>query len=250
MKLKHTKELTASRLALRMAKASSPALAAASLGRPISASTAIVRVAIAGLMVCLTGPLFAGMVFVDLVEDGGGAGIITATVSGSLDFVTGADNTASYSNGINPIGGTIGFGLTGALTRSWYADGSLASQSATPPPAGSVFAPFGTGSFAPNVLTNVSGNPLFLYTNGLQVDRSYVSGNPLSASATLSGDFQSTGITPGTATTQFTLDGQANTLTVRATAVAVPEPSSFALMGIAGLAFAGYRRRKAADYYC
>ena len=191
----------------------------------------------------LTGPLNAGTVFIDLVEDGGGAGIITATVSGSLDFTSGLNNTPGFSNYIAPANGTIGFGLATALTRGWGPGFGFVVQSATPSAnAGVVFAPYGAGSFAQNVLTNVSGNPLFLFTNGLQVDRTYVSGNPLSTSATLSGDFQSRGITPGTATTEFTLDGQANTLTVRAT-TAVPEPTAPVLAGVALLGLAARRRR-------
>lgn len=193
-------------------------------------------------MVSLTVPLNAGTVFIDLVEDGGGANVIMVTVSGSLNFTSGANSTPGFSDYIAPANGTIGFGLNTALTRSWLLGAGLVVQSATPPAAsGAVFAPYGTGGFAQNVLTNVSGNPLFVFLNGFQVDRGYVSGDPLSASATLAGDFQSNGITAGTATTQFTLDGLPNTLTVRS--VAVPEPTAPSLAGLALLCLVGRRRR-------
>jgi len=225
--------------------------AAASPWRPRSASPAFVRVAIAGLMTCLTGPLFAGTVFIDLVEDGGGAGVITATLSGSLDFTSnGTGSTGGFSNYIVPANGTIGFGPSTGAVLSWTTSGgtpNMAVQSAIPSAnSGAIFAPFGTStSFAQNDLTNFSGDRLFLYTNGMAVGGPYTSGSSLNASATLSGDFQSRGITLGTATTQFTLAGSANTLTVRASVV--PEPTTW-VMGLAGIACGCWqmsRRRRA-----
>lgn len=204
-------------------------------GRPMFVIPSFVRVAMAGLMVCLTGPASAA-VYINLVENGAGDGIISVTLSGALDFSAGVSaSSAGYSNGIGPANGTIGFGPTAGSILSWSATGStptMVVQSATPAAAsGAIFAPYGPGGFMDSAMTNFSGDRLFLFQDGIRVDGTYASGSSLSASATLLGTFQSLGITAGTATTEFTLDGIANTLTV--TATAIPEPSSllFVLLG-------------------
>ena len=84
-----------------------------------------------------------------------------------------------------------------------------------------------------------------VYYDLLSVPKGYVSGNSLSDTATYGGQtFSSLGVTPGTY--EWTWGSGANqnfTLVIGAT---VPESSTWAMMliGVAGLAFAGYRRTR------
>jgi hypothetical protein len=192
-------------------------------------------IALAGLLLGLAQPVSAGVVTITMIEN---AGSISVSMSGSLDFTSaGFANTNGFSDYIGPANGTIGFGSNGTLTQQWsIGDTTLAVQSASPVQSQSnvFFSPFGSGSFAQNMIFGYSGSSLFIYTASFAVDRSYVSGATLSGSGSISGSFASNGITAGTSTTQFTLNGSANTLTVQRSAapVGVPAPSPASLLAL------------------
>ena len=199
----------------------------------------------AGLLMCSTSSLSAGTVTVTFTEDGGGPGVIGVSFSGSLDFVTGEPTVFSFSHYINPTGGTVSFATAGDPSRRWLTDGPstmVVTGSSSPPATGAVFAGYGTGGFAPFLLENVSGTKFATYLNGIQLDSSIASGAAISGSATFSGTFADRGISAGTFTTNFTLDGQANTIIYQTVAAsAVPGSAGpAALIGLAGIA----RRRR------
>lgn len=203
------------------------------------------------LLSCLSSSASAGIINFTLTEDGGGAGIISATVSGALTFsANGQDNTGQFSNYIAPANGTVGFGSSSTLTQGWLKNGALSLGSSSPiNTLGYVFAPFGTGGYAPGVIENYTGDPIFLYTNSIAIERGYVSDTTISGSGTINGDFQTLGIVAGTATTVFTLNGIENTVNVVAATApapaAVPEPSTAFAMGLFGvISFVGNRRRR------
>ena len=200
-----------------------------------------------GLLMCSTSSLSAGTVTVTFTEDGGGAGVISVSFSGSLNFVSGVDSTPGFSHFINPSGGTVGFANATDLTRSWGTSGAtpsmIVTNTSSPPASGAVFAGYGTSGYAAGVLQNVTGHKFVTFLNGIQLDRSIASGQSISGSATLSGTFATRGISLGTFTTNFTLDGQANTViyqTIAASAV----PGSAGPAALIGLAGMSRRRRR------
>lgn len=200
--------------------------------------------ALAGLLLCLAKPVSAGIVTITMIENGGS---ISVTLSGSLDFSSpGYQTTAGYSNYIDPAEGSIGLGLDSTLVKLWTISTSdFTVQSTSPVQSNSNFAfsPFGSGSYAPGVIAGYSGSPLFLYSNGIGVDRAYGSGTALSGTGTISGTFASHGITLGTSTTQFTLGtsgGSANTLIVQRS---VPDEMPTVVVGI-GLLLLGLASRQ------
>jgi hypothetical protein len=210
-----------------------------------------------GIFLCYSNSLSAGILTITFTEDGGGTDIISVSYSGSLDFIAG-DSTKnfSFSRFINPAGGTMSFAALGTLARYWQADGNNTGAIQRTNYSGTlgsnaIFAGYGTGSYAADVLNVTPGSTAFaLYLDhpntsaGLKVARDYISGDPLSGSATLSGTFASRGITSGTSWTEFTLDGQYNKVEFIA-AQAVPEPSTAIAMGLLGIVgFAGNRCRR------
>jgi hypothetical protein len=199
--------------------------------------------AVAGLLLCLAKPVSAGIVTITMIENGGS---ISVTLSGSLDFSlnSGSNSTGGYSNFIGPQNGTLGLGASATLTQQWLISTSLAVQSASPvqSQSGVYFSPYGLGGFVENKISGYSGSALFIFTSGLGVDRSYVSGQALSGTGTISGDFASNGVTVGTSTTQFTLGTSANTLIVQRS-VGVPDEMPTAVVGI-GLLLLGLASRQ------
>lgn len=200
-----------------------------------------------GLLMGSTSSLSAGTVTVTFTEDGGGAGVIGVSFSGSLDFGTGTDTSFAFSRYINPTGGTVSFANQGELSRSWKTDGPspamVVTSTSSTPAAGAVFAGYGAGGYVEFALSNVTGDKFATYLNGLQLERSIASGQAISGSATLSGTFASRGISVGTFTTNFTLDGQANTITYQ-TIAASAVPGSAGPAALIGLAGVSRRRRR------
>gem|GEM_PF-4540671 len=200
-----------------------------------------------GLLMCSTSSLSAGTVTVTFTEDGGGAGVISVSFSGSLDFVSGGNTTPVYSRYINPNGGTVGFADGADLTKAWVTGGGtptmIVTSTSSTPAAGAVFAGFGTGGYQEYVLSNVTGDKFATFLNGIQLGRSIASGQSISGSATLSGTFATLGISAGTSTTTFTLDGQANTV-IYQTAAASAVPGSAGPAALIGLAGVSRRRRR------
>lgn len=111
-------------------------------------------------------------------------------------------------------------------------------------------ADFGPGNFT--FASTGSGDPFGFYAFAavVYVPTGYVSGSPLSSTATFSGaTFAGLGLTPGTYV--YTIQSDTITLNIGGTAAAAPEPSSLALIGtaaLAGLAWT-YRRRKSAAFH-
>lgn len=195
-----------------------------------------------GLLMCSTSSLSAGTVTVTFTENGGGAGVISVSFSGSFNFSSGVDSSFLFTSYINPAGGTVSFANSGDLSRHWFTPTMVVTSTSSTPAAGAVFAGYGTGGFVNGVLSNVTGAKFATYLDGFMLDRSIASGQAISGSATLSGTFASRGISAGTFTTNFTLDGQANTITYQTIAAsAVPGSAGpAALIGLAGIA----RRRR------
>jgi hypothetical protein len=110
------------------------------------------------------------------------------------------------------------------------------------------FSPFGSGPYASNAITNVSGSNFFVYTGAIAVAPGYTSGANLSATGTISGNFAANGITVGTSTTQFKLGtgaGAANTLIVQRSVASarVPDQMPTAALG-AGVVLMGLAARR------
>lgn len=206
------------------------------------------------LLTCLNQQASAGIINITFTEDGGGSGVISATVSGNLTFSQGGtDSTGQYSNFIAPANGTFGFGSSSTLLQTWRTNDSALSIVSANSTSNAIFAGFGTGGYVENVIDNYSGTKLFTYANSIAIERSYTSDAAISGSGTISGDFLTRGISAGTATTVFQLNGTENTLNVIAVAASspssVPEPGSFSL-AVLGLCCLGYgvrrKRKKAA----
>lgn len=197
-----------------------------------------------GLLMCSTSSLSAGTVTITFTEDGGGAGVISVSFSGSLNFGTGSSSHFGFPYYINPAGGTVGFTAGSSVASQAWGNGSgfSVTSTSTTPAAGYAFAGYGTSGYVASVLQNVTGDQLGLFSNGISVGQGVTSGQAISGSATLSGTFASRGISAGTFTTNFTLDGQANTLTFQTIAAsAVPGSAGpAALIGLAGMS----RRRR------
>jgi hypothetical protein len=220
-------------------------------GNRISVQPSRLGIVLAGLLLCLAKPASAGVVTITMIENGSS---ISVSMSGSLDFTSGGDDgTANFSNYIGPANGTIGFGSSSTLTRRWLVGDAtypLIVQSSSPVQSqgGVVFSPFGSGGFAQNVISGVSGSGLFLLTNSIKVDRNYVSGGALSATGTIAGSFAANGITVGTSTTQFTLGtggGSGNTLIFQRSvaSASVPDQMPTAALG-AGVVLMGLPARR------
>jgi hypothetical protein len=161
--------------------------------------------------------------------------------------------TNSFPNYIAPVNGTIGFGPTGTPTQQWNMLNSIyplnvTSTSPLQSQSNIYFSPFGSGPYAANAITNVSGSNFFVYTGAIAVDPGYTSGGALSATGTISGNFTTRGITVGTSTTQFKLGtgaGAANTLIVQTSVASarVPDQMPTAALG-AGVVLMGLAARR------
>lgn len=197
-----------------------------------------------GLLMCSTSSLSAGTVTITFTEDGGGAGVISVSFSGSLDFSGGNTNTFGFSRFIGPANGTVGFANAADTRKGWTTSTGFAVTGTSSTPAGSaVFAGYGSGAYTAEVLQNLTGDKIALYTNGISVDTGIGSGQAISGSATLSGTFASRGISAGTSWTNFTLNGQANTVTFQ-TIAASAVPGSAGPAALIGLAAMSRRRRR------
>ena len=180
-------------------------------GNRISVQPSRLGIVLAGLLLCLAKPASAGVVTITMIENGSS---ISVSMSGSLDFTTAGaviQGGNSFPNYIAPVNGTIGFGPSGTPTQQWNMLNStyplnVTSTSPVQSQASIYFSPFGSGPYAANAITNVSGSNFFVYTGAIAVAPGYTSGGALSATGTISGNFAYWGITAGTtSTTQFRL---------------------------------------------
>ena len=205
-----------------------------------------VGVALTGPLLCLANP--ASAMTVTFTENGGGAGVISVSFSGSFNFSSGVDSGFFTSFYINPDGGTVSFANNGDLSRMWLTNTTnptmVVTSTSSTPAVGAVFAGYGTGGFVNGVLSNVTGAKFATYLNGFELDRSIASGQAISGSATLSGTFASRGISAGTFTTNFTLDGQTNTITYQVNNASSSQASVPGPLPILGVAAAfGFSRK-------
>jgi hypothetical protein len=193
-----------------------------------------------GAIVGFTAAAFAAgaansAVLIDITQSGGN---VDVTATGSLDLAgaTLFNSGGSYHPGIIPGG------------SNWYiAPGPGASWDGYD--LTSVSLPFGTSTNFFNSGFTSSGDTFFIWGQGggtplVVVPGGYTSGTSISSSLVFTGETIA-GLTliPGTYT--FTIPSDTITLDISA---GVPEPSTWAMMGLgfAGLAFAGYRSRRAA----
>jgi hypothetical protein len=221
-------------------------------GNRISVQPSRLGIVLAGLLLCLAKPASAGVVTITMIDNGSS---ISVSMSGSLDFTSaGGSRSNGFSNYLAPRNGTIGFGPSLTPTQQWNIsndDYPLNVTSTSPQQSlpSTYFSPFGTRDYEGNVITNVSGSNFFVYQSAIAVAPGYASGDNLSATGTISGNFAYWGITAGTtSTTQFTLGtggGSANTLIVQ-TSVAparVPDQMPTAALG-AGVVLMGLAARR------
>ena len=210
-------------------------------------------IVLAGLLLCLAKPASAGVVTITMIENGSS---ISVSMSGSLDFTTAGaviQGGNSFPNYIAPVNGTIGFGPSGTPTQQWNMLNStyplnVTSTSPVQSQPSIFFSPFGSGPYAANAITNVSGSNFFVYTGAIAVAPGYTSGGALNATGTIAGSFASNGITVGTSTTQFKLGtgaGAANTLIVQRSVASarVPDQMPTAALG-AGVVLMGLAARR------
>ncbi len=185
--------------------------------------------ALAGLVSLIIAAPASAAVTLNFVETGTG---VVGSFSGSLNLagLTGFAGSGTFPSSISP--GSAGFVFNSGLNGDRY-------------PTSIVPAGFGSGGFA--IPTAVSGGTFALFPSGggttqIFVPLGYVSGSPLSGSATFTGaTLSSLGIGLGPFTTTLpSLD----TITIIATPV--PEPGTVGLMA-AGLGVLGLvaRRRRA-----
>jgi hypothetical protein len=232
-------------------------------GNRISVQPSRLGIVLAGLLLCLAKPASAGVVTITMIDNGSS---ISVSMSGSLDFTSaGAGATTpsfgqtastmsnSFPNYIAPVNGTIGFGPSGTPTQQWNMLNStyplnVTSTSPVQSQPSIFFSPFGSGPYAANAITNVSGSNFFVYTGAIAVAPGYTSGGALSATGTIAGSFASNGITVGTSTTQFTLGaggGSGNTLIFQRSvaSASVPDQMPTAALG-AGVVLMGLAARR------
>lgn len=179
---------------------------------------------------------------IDVTESGSS---VVATATGSFSTV-GATNYGVITNSSpSNLAGTIGVARVG--TFSGLIDAyQLGSPFATFGTLGSQFATFTTGLGFGTTTSIVSvfglppGTPFFILPTG------YISGTPLSATATYNNSsISSLGLIPGTYTALF--NGQTVTLQIAPGSGAVPEPSTWAMMliGFGAVGFSVRRKRRA-----
>jgi len=210
-------------------------------------------IVLAGLLLCLAKPASAGVVTITMIDNGSS---ISVSMSGSLDFTSAGaaiQGGNSFPNYIAPVNGTIGFGPSGTPTQQWNMLNStyplnVTSTSPVQSQPSTFFSPFGSGPYAANAITNVSGSNFFVYTGAIAVAPGYTSGGALSATGTIAGSFAANGITVGTSTTQFTLGtggGSANTLIFQRSvaSASVPDQMPTAALG-AGVVLMGLAARR------
>lgn len=181
-----------------------------------------------GLLLLAAGTLHSkGAVTITAMEIGGD---VIFSASGTIDLTDlGFVGTSTGLSGINPSGGNWKIGAPATVTSSDnYA--SIAGPSS-----------FGSGGFAgiPDIALGDKFGVLPV-ANRLDVPPGYVSGSPLAASMTYSGEtFASLGITPGTYTWSWGFGANADSVTLNI----VPEPAR-ALLYLLGVGAVLARRRR------
>jgi hypothetical protein len=222
-------------------------------GNRISVQPSRLGIVLAGLLLCLAKPASAGVVTITMIDNGSS---ISVSMSGSLHFSSAGaviQGGNSFPNYIAPVNGTIGFGPSGTPTQQWNMLNStypldVTSTSPLQSQPSIYFSPFGSGPYAANAITNVSGSNFFVYTGAIAVAPGYTSGGALNATGTIAGSFAANGITVGTSTTQFRLGdngGSANTLIVQRSvaSASVPDQMPTAALG-AGVVLMGLAARR------
>lgn len=185
--------------------------------------------ALIAFLLAAVAPSAQGAVIVTAVESGGD---VVLNGSGTLDLSGWSDKTDTSQNvAINPNGSIVLVGPAPGLAAFDVYNMGI-----------SVIAP---GDFGPGVTTSFatsgSGDAFGFSGDNLQVPDEYISGDPLSGSATYAGEtFASLGMDLGSYTWTWGAGGVGQTFTLNV----VPEPSTAVLMSL-GLAGLAVRRRRA-----
>ena len=167
----------------------------------------------------------------------------------------GSDVVAMASGTLNLGGLSFSSQDNGALNAfvfpSFAAVGVGPAPSDTDVYSGAIAGPTTFGIGARTGASSGAGDAFALngFTELLFVPRDYVSGSSLSASATFAGaTLASLGISPGTYVYSWGSGLNADTFTIDVERGAVPEPSTWAMMGLgfAALGFVSYRARRSA----
>ncbi len=181
------------------------------------------------------GPAFATLTFT-FAESGGN---VELAVSGSV-------NTTALTNTAGGASCSVSSTLAGVVPST--ARVQLCSPGVSVQPYTGLSGPASVGAGAVRLATSNSGDAVFLYGSSgeLYLPFGYVSGTPLSASATFNGTtIPSMGLTPGTYTWTFGSGPSADTVVVQISSVvtppaavnSIPTLGEFALMALAGLVF-------------
>ena len=181
---------------------------------------------LAASSLALTSPLHAAATLT-LTQDGAN---VDLTSSGSFDVT---DLTLAGSAGSN--GGMVS-------SRPFLVSGSPNIVSVTVYSGTLGSAIFGSGSYV--AATSGLGDIFGVNSNTLIVPVGYTSGSALSGTATFANaTFSTLGVTPGAYTLHWGTGADADSVTINA----VPEPSSWLLLGLggSGLALAWWRRSRA-----
>ena len=197
----------------------------------------LLGVATAGLLFCLNSSLSAGTVTITLTEDGGGAGVISVSLSGSLDWSsTPTTQSANATTFLNPQYGALGLIASPLVVHKWQVPAPYSTldivSTTTSTASNSIWGNYGTGSgFGPGL--SYTGTAFTMLGTGLFLDSTIASGEAISGSGTFSGTFASLGITPGTVTNVFKLGGASG---VENTIVIQTQGANASVPGLGGLA--------------
>ena len=197
--------------------------------------TSVLGAATAGLLFCLDSSLSAGTGTITLTEEGVGAGVISLSLSGSLDWADAAYSTVG-GKWINPTWGNMGLAESNSAAWGWWSSAGFSAgvfefvSSTSTRNYTSVWGTYGTTGDWYGV--TYSGDTFLMWSDGIAVNQNLASGQAMSGSGTIYGDFASRGLTAGTVvTTTFKL-GSAGTLNT----VVIQPLGANAGPGVGGLA--------------
>ena len=185
---------------------------------------------LSGFLACLmtAGVMASSFGGIVITPQQSGSGALEFTWTGSLNL-TGAVASGTVGGGAGYYAPLLG-SVPGILQLRANAGGNRVTYATSSAPG----TRFGTGTSA-QIFSGMSGNELELFGPDVLISQGYVSGSPLSGTATFADyPYANAGLIPGTYT--WTLAGSGDTVVMT---VPVPEPT-MCVMALAGTACAGF----------